>query len=50
MTSMLVGVTAADPLTFVAIASLFSVIAAVASWIPARRASRLDPIAAIREE
>jgi putative ABC transport system permease protein len=50
MTSMLVGVTAADPLTFVAIASLFSVIAAVASWIPARRASRLDPMAAIREE
>jgi len=50
MTSMLVGVNAADPLTFVAIAFLFSLIAAIASWIPARRASRLDPMAAIREE
>jgi len=50
MTSMLIGVNAADPLTFVAIALLFSVIAAVASWIPARRASRLDPMAAIRDE
>ena len=50
MTSMLVGVNAADPLTFAAIALLFSVIAALASWIPARRASRLDPMAAIRAE
>jgi putative ABC transport system permease protein len=50
MTSMLVGVNAADPLTFAAIALLFSTIAALASWIPARRASRLDPMAAIREE
>jgi putative ABC transport system permease protein len=50
MTSMLVGVNAADPLTFVAIGCVFSLIAALASWIPARRASRLDPMAAIREE
>ncbi|HMF94875.1 MAG TPA: ABC transporter permease [Vicinamibacterales bacterium] len=50
MTSMLVGVDASDPATFVAIAVLFSVIAMVASLVPAQRAARLDPMAAIREE
>ena len=50
MTSMLVGVNAADPLTFTAIALVFSLVAGLASWIPARRASRLDPMTAIREE
>jgi putative ABC transport system permease protein len=50
MTSMLVGVEPTDPLTFAAIALLFLVIAAAASWLPARRASRLDPMQAIREE
>jgi len=47
---MLVGVSPADPATFAAIVVLFAVIAVTASWIPARRASRLDPISAIREE
>jgi putative ABC transport system permease protein len=50
MTSMLVGVNPTDPATFGAIVALFTVIAAMASWIPARRASRLDPMNAIREE
>jgi putative ABC transport system permease protein len=50
MTSMLVGVNATDPITFAAIAVLFSAIAMLASWVPARRASRLDPMAAIRDE
>jgi putative ABC transport system permease protein len=50
MTSMLVGVRPADPLTFVAIAVLFMAIAAVSSWIPARRAAGLDPNVALREE
>jgi ABC-type antimicrobial peptide transport system permease subunit len=50
MASMLVGVNATDPITFAAIAVLFSCIAMLASWVPARRASRLDPMAAIREE
>jgi putative ABC transport system permease protein len=50
MASMLVGVSPADPATFASIVVLFGVIAVTASWIPARRASRLDPIAAIREE
>jgi putative ABC transport system permease protein len=48
--SMLVGVTATDPPTFVAIGVLFMAIAAIASSLPARRAARLDPMTAIREE
>ncbi|MGH9144399.1 MAG: FtsX-like permease family protein, partial [Vicinamibacterales bacterium] len=48
--SMLVGVSPTDPITFIAIVVLFAAIAMAASWIPARRASRLDPIAALREE
>jgi ABC-type antimicrobial peptide transport system permease subunit len=50
MTTMLVGVKPTDPLTFTAMAGLFFVVAAVASWIPARRAARLDPANALREE
>ena len=50
MASMLVGVAPTDPLTFATIVGLFTVIAVTASWLPARRASRLDPMAAIREE
>ncbi|HZF39942.1 MAG TPA: FtsX-like permease family protein, partial [Blastocatellia bacterium] len=50
MTSMLVGVKATDPITFVAMAALFLIIAAVASGLPARRASGLDPTIALREE
>jgi len=50
MTSMLVGVKATDPSTFATISILFFLIAALASWIPARRAAGLDPMAALREE
>jgi putative ABC transport system permease protein len=50
MASMLVGVSPADPLTFATIIVLFGVIAITASWLPAHRASRLDPMNAIREE
>jgi ABC-type antimicrobial peptide transport system permease subunit len=50
MASLLVGVNPTDPITFLAIVILFGLIALTASWIPARRASRLDPMAAIREE
>jgi len=48
--SMLVGVNPTDPATFATIVVLFGLIAVIASWVPARRASRLDPMAAIREE
>ena len=39
-----------DPLTFAVMALLFFVIAAVSSWLPARRAALLDPTKALREE
>jgi ABC-type lipoprotein release transport system permease subunit len=47
---MLVGVTATDPLTFGAIIALFVGIAAVAFWLPARRAAKIDPTEALRQE
>jgi predicted permease len=50
MTSMLVGVKATDPLTFAAMTALFLLIAVFATWVPARRAAGLDPLAALREE
>ena len=50
MASLLVGVKPTDPLTFAAIAVLFVAVAALASWMPARRAAQLDPAVALREE
>lgn len=50
MRALLVGITATDPLTFAAIAVAFLVVAAGACWIPARRAARVDPVVALREE
>jgi putative ABC transport system permease protein len=47
---MLVGVKATDPATFAVIATLFLLIAALASWLPARRAAGLDPTEALRQE
>jgi len=49
MASMLVGIKATDPLTFVTMVVLFFLIAAISSWLPARRAASLDPTAALRE-
>jgi putative ABC transport system permease protein len=50
ISTMLVGVKPTDPTTFLSMAVLFLVIAAVASWLPARRAAGLDPTSALREE
>jgi predicted permease len=50
MTTMLVGVRPTDPMTFVSMIVLFLVIAAVACWMPARRAAGLDPTRALRDE
>jgi len=50
MTTMLVGVKATDPLTYVAMAVLFFAIAALACWMPAWRAAGLDPTTALRDE
>jgi len=48
--SLLFGVSARDPLTFAGVAVLLGVVALLASWIPARRAARVDPLAAMRAE
>jgi putative ABC transport system permease protein len=50
MTTMLVGVKASDPATYMTMAVLFFLLAATASWLPALRASSLDPIVALRDE
>ncbi len=50
MASLLVGVSATDPVTFAAMAALFTVIATIAAWIPARRAAGLNPNVALRDE
>ena len=46
---LLFGVTPKDPVTFVSVAVLLSAAALIASWIPARRASRVDPLSVIRD-
>ena len=49
MSALLVGVRATDPLTFGTVAVVFFAIAALSSWLPARRAAALDPTIALRE-
>jgi putative ABC transport system permease protein len=48
--ALLYGVTPTDPLTFALVALLLLSTALIACWIPARRASRVDPIVALRAE
>jgi ABC-type lipoprotein release transport system permease subunit len=43
-------VSATDPLTFLAVSVLLLGVAALASWAPARRAARLDPMLSLRAE
>jgi putative ABC transport system permease protein len=47
---MLFSLTPLDPATFAAVAVLFATVALVASYVPARRATRVDPLVALRAE
>jgi putative ABC transport system permease protein len=50
LTKMLFGVTPTDPVTFTLVAVLLGAVALLASYLPARRATRVDPVVALRAE
>jgi len=50
MNSLLFSVRPYDPLTFLAVSSILAAVALLAGWLPARRAARIDPVLALRQE
>ena len=50
LSSLLYGISATDPATFAAGAAALGLVAAVASWLPARQAARVDPMITLKAD
>jgi putative ABC transport system permease protein len=50
LSSQLFGISAQDPVTYAAVAFLLGLVALIATWLPARRATRVDPMISLRSE